>query len=225
MNKLALFLLFVTLIILVSCSKKSESLDNNIIILEGSALEEARERQKEIFERSSSESYKISLKDKIDGYSEEVFDGHEIFLSKRIDEYFDMYFYFYGKTREEIIEKCGSNYEVEELKISGYDYKYDRKEKMVYPSMYFTIYRDDDGESRLLSYEVWQHGEENYGNIIIGCDLDVIIKQLGKPNSFSLERYKDEYYISYSVAGYFHMDFWLDINYKLIRISMHEDLI
>jgi hypothetical protein len=73
-------------------------------------LEESRERLGEINERASeessvqeswteitNESYTSKFRNKINEYSEEVFDGSEIFRSKRIDEYFDKYFYFYGK--------------------------------------------------------------------------------------------------------------------------------
>jgi hypothetical protein len=239
MKKQVLFLLFVTFIAFIGCTKKNESRDS--IILE-EIIESVDSVILEESDKSSEEKISIKeltdplftrkLKDKIDGYSKEVFDGHEIFRTKRINEYYDMYFYFYGKTKEAIIEKCGTNYEVEELEIiSGYDYEYDRKEEFVYTDMYFVIYSDDDGKSRLLSYEVFQQGGEYYGDIIIGCDFDVIIKQLGKPNSFAVWRYtdsrnySDKYSIGYDVAGYFQIRFTFGTNYKLERISIHEDMI
>jgi hypothetical protein len=208
--KKIILLLLLTFISLVGCNTKNES---RAIY---KRMSETRDR---LLESLSSESHKISLEDKLNGYFDDIFDGNEILRSKRINEYFDMYLYFYGRTRGAIIEKCGTNYnnfKIIESEIDEYIInKYNQKEEMIYPDMIFTFYIDDDGDSNLLAYRVWKLGEKNYGNIFIGCDLDVIIKQLGKPNSFYSDNYGYIYKISYSIPDYFQIIFFLDINYKL----------
>jgi hypothetical protein len=159
---------------------------------------------------------RFNLTEKLNEYAEKEFARRGEFPRNEITAYKDNYLYFYGKTKEDIIEKYGDGFE-----ITGSDSRadYEPVETMEYPGLRFDVFVYSTG-SRVLAYEISRADENYYGDIAIGCDLGVIINQLGKPNQKS-ER---DNIMHYDVAGNFQMYFYIDENYKLEKISVYEDL-
>ncbi|MDR2942763.1 MAG: hypothetical protein LBV17_09260 [Treponema sp.] len=219
MKGIRVFLFFImVLIVLVACSNKEETIKKdkksiNAIVGESS-------KNKEVINTIIKEPSPspISLIDKLNLFSEKTFDGHEVFLSDKITEYENNYLYFYGKTEDEIVKRFGNQYEIKDESDFYSTYGYKSVKKIIYPGMEFDILKSD----RVLKLVVWQAGLKYYGDIKIGCDLDVIIKQLGKPNR---QRELLDNYLWYDVAGNFQIVFEIDENFALKEIAVYEDLI
>jgi hypothetical protein len=92
------------------------------------------------------------------------------------------YIYFYGKTKDEIINKLGNDYIIvdhEEIP-EEYGWGYTKREKIQYSGITFGILLSS--ETSIVDYFEINNEKIRYvGNIFVGCSIDDVINQLGKP--------------------------------------------
>jgi len=97
------------------------------------------------------------------------------------------YIYFYGKTKDEIINNLGNNYIIlDQEKIpEEYGWDYSKREKISYSGITFDILLNN--ETSIVDYfEINNEKVKYIGNIFVGCSIDDVINQLGKPTTVDI---------------------------------------
>jgi bisphosphoglycerate-dependent phosphoglycerate mutase len=133
------------------------------------------------------------MRGRINSFQGEEFDIKELWNKDDNRESYNAminnYKFMIGKTKEQMIEQFGSDYQVTETRTyekdrdSHEDYAlgYSLREKIEYSGFSFEVFSNEN-ESYIKQFTIRKENEPYFENIFIGCDFDNILHQLGKPN-------------------------------------------
>jgi hypothetical protein len=130
------------------------------------------------------------------------------------------YLFFFGKTKEEIVEKNGGNFGLKAEEVAN-ETGYIRYEEISYyeKGLVFEILFTPQGKNFIVKLEMHK-GVEYIGDIHVGCDMSRVRETLGTPSA----RDPEQRQVSYIYRGDYSINFILTHDMKAERIVVRRDI-